>query len=278
MSADPLPSTSASRTCRTCGGSLPPDAPGGNCPACLWELVSKPPEDDGLQGGGRRIGSYLLIGELARGGMGAVWRARHEGLGREVALKLILGDRLATTEQVIRFHTEARAAARLDHPNIVPIYEIGEDDGRHFYTMHLVEEGSLADRMQRGPPLSPRESARIVALTARAIHFAHQRGVLHRDVKPSNILLDEDLEPRVGDFGLARTAIRQRVMASCRPSTNDGVGPTWIVCSLPSPSSERAASEDVELLHVFAKIQRFFRPATRFHTTITTWPSGRRKM
>jgi len=204
MSADPLPSTSASRTCKTCGGFLPPDAPGGNCPACLWELVSKPPEDDGLQGGGRRIGSYLLIGEVARGGMGAVWRARHEGLGREVALKLILGDRLATTEQVLRFHTEARAAARLDHPNIVPIYEIGEDDGRHFYTMRLVEEGSLADRMQRGPPLSPRESARIVALTARAIHFAHQRGVLHRDVKPSNILLDKDLEPRVGDFGLAR--------------------------------------------------------------------------
>ena len=201
MSADPIPSTSsASRTCKSCGGSLTPDAPGGNCPACLWGLAAAPPED----GSGRRIGSYVLVEEMARGGMGAVWRARHEGLGREVALKLILGDRLATTEQVLRFHTEARAAARLDHPNIVPIYEIGEDDGRHFYTMRLMEGGSLADRLEKGPAPTARESARIVALVARAIHFAHQRGVLHRDVKPSNILLDGDLEPRVGDFGLAR--------------------------------------------------------------------------
>ena len=105
MSADPIPSTSsASRTCKSCGGSLTPDAPGGNCPACLWELASAPPEE-GWEGGGLRIGSYVLLEEVARGGMGAVWRARHEGLGREVALKLILGDRLATTEQVLRFLT-----------------------------------------------------------------------------------------------------------------------------------------------------------------------------
>ncbi|HZN60499.1 MAG TPA: serine/threonine-protein kinase, partial [Planctomycetota bacterium] len=156
--------------------------------------------------GPRRFGSYELIEEIARGGMGVVWRARQDGLGREVALKMILSGRLATSAQVVRFYTEARAAARLDHPNIVPIFEIGEDEGCHFYSMRLMEGPSLARALKEGGRFPPARAARIVATVARAVHFAHQRGVLHRDVKPSNILLDAVSEPYVADFSLARIA------------------------------------------------------------------------
>jgi WD40 repeat protein len=154
----------------------------------------------------RRFGSYELVEEIARGGMGIVWRARQHGLDRDVALKMILAGQLATSAQVLRFYTEARAAARLDHPAIVPIHEIGEDGGRHFYTMRLMEGGSLAEALRTAPPPPPEEAARIVLAIARAIQFAHQRGVLHRDVKPSNILLDAERKPHIADFGLARIA------------------------------------------------------------------------
>jgi WD40 repeat protein len=146
------------------------------------------------------------VEEIARGGMGVVWRARQDGLHREVALKMILAGQLATSAQVIRFYTEARAAARLDHPGIVPIHEIGEDEGHHFYTMMFMEGRSLADALKAGPLPSPEQAARTVLAVARAIHYAHQRGVLHRDVKPSNILLDREGRPRIADFGLARLA------------------------------------------------------------------------
>ncbi|MBI4607100.1 MAG: protein kinase [Planctomycetes bacterium] len=154
--------------------------------------------------GRRRFGDYELISEIAHGGMGVVWRARQDGLDRDVALKMILAGQLADSTQVIRFYTEARAAARLDHPNIVPLYEIGDEDGRHFYTMRLMEGGSLAGALKASRRMPPERSARLVATVANAVHFAHQRGVLHRDLKPSNILLDAEGNPHVADFGLAR--------------------------------------------------------------------------
>ena len=191
------PPTKTSRDCTTCGAALPDDAPAGLCPQCLLGTALQP----GTQV--QYFGNYELLGEIAFGGMGIVYRARQISLNRKVALKMIRGGILASSEDVRRFRAEAEAAANLQHPNIVAIHEVGEHDGEQYYSMDLVEGENLAE-LCATEPLPPERAARYVRAIADAVHFAHQRGTLHRDLKPQNIMIDEHDQPRVLDFGLAR--------------------------------------------------------------------------
>jgi serine/threonine-protein kinase len=164
---------------------------------------SDPATGDGLAPG-RRFGEYELLGELGRGGMGVVYKARQVTLNRLVALKMLLPGGLAGAEDLCRFRTEAEATAALRHPNIVCVHEVGQVDGRPFFSMDFIDGGSLAQQLAGGP-LAGKAAARHVATVARAIHYAHDHRILHRDLKPSNILLDRDGQPYVTDFGLAKS-------------------------------------------------------------------------
>ena len=149
------------------------------------------------------LADYELKGELGRGGMGIVYKARQKSLDRSVALKVLRAAGVGSPAEAERFRNEAVLVAQLDHPHIVPIYEVGEQNGSLYYSMKLIEGGSLRDHLERFQD-APRATGRLVVTVARAIQHAHQYGILHRDLKPSNILLDGDDHPHVADFGLAK--------------------------------------------------------------------------
>jgi serine/threonine protein kinase/WD40 repeat protein len=151
----------------------------------------------------RYFGDYELLAEVARGGMGVVYKARQVSLNRIVAVKMILAGQVASAAEVERFQNEAEAAAQLDHPHIVPIYEVGVHGGQHYFSMGYVDGRGLDALMTENLP-EPREAARMMAVVAEVVQYAHDKGVIHRDLKPSNILLDRDGKPRITDFGLAK--------------------------------------------------------------------------
>jgi WD40 repeat protein/tRNA A-37 threonylcarbamoyl transferase component Bud32 len=203
--------------CPTCGATIPATAPEGVCPQCALDGAlrslggadgpgaDRPIGEDATVAlpGARAFGDYELLEEIGRGGMGVVFKARQKSLNRLVAVKMLLHSRFADEAFARRFRLEAAAAAKLDHANVVSIYDVGETDGQPFYAMRLVDGRSFDRELADGPMAAPR-AARLVAAIARAVHHAHQRGVLHRDLKPHNVLLDAAGQPHLTDFGLAK--------------------------------------------------------------------------
>lgn len=205
MSAEVTPSP---KPCRRCGAALPPGARGSVCPACMVTATAsfaKAPGPEVTPPAAQPVvfDDYLLEEEIAHGGMGVVYRARQLSLNRTVAVKLLLLGKYSSAESRQRFRREAQSAALLRHPGILQVHEVRESEGQPFISMEYVSGGSLAEKL-REHPLPPKQAAEIVRDVAVALQHAHDHGVLHRDVKPSNILFDARGTVRIGDFGLAK--------------------------------------------------------------------------
>lgn len=241
-------------TCPQCQDVLSSSAPLGLCSKCLLtgalELLTG--DQENMNGGSGaspsstlgRLGEYKLISEIARGGMGIVYRARQSGMSREVALKAVWGGQTGGEALTRRFLVEVEATAALDHPNIVPVYGSGEQDGWNYFTMKLIEGESLAGLMARAQkPMDPRAAIAMIVKVARAVQFAHERGILHRDVKPSNILLDHSGHVYLSDFGLAK-------------QTNDSTEIThsWSVLGTPSYMPPEQAAGQMKHLTTAADV------------------------
>src|SRR5262245_58725578 len=240
------------QVCPRCGSPVRRLAGGGVCRRCLLQMGLSEPRSRSSAGDGATsqaeadslgcLGRYELLEEIAHGGMGVVYRDRDPTLNRVVALKLMLAGHFAGEEELKRFRVEAEVAARLDHPNIVPIYEFGALEGRPFLSMRFLNGASLANRLQ-GTPMDAVPATKLMSTLARAIHYAHQHSVLHRDLKPANVLLDAAGEPHVTDFGLAK----------CLDST-DGLTLSGAMLGSPNYMSPEQAAGDPKRLTTAADI------------------------
>ena len=251
---------SALRVCTKCGWEIPADAPEGGCPGCLLEsglrlldeeaVVPQARDDPGRVDKPARadrrsehlaemlgeLGDYELLEEVGRGGQGVVFRARQKSLNRTVALKVISLGQWASEAHLKRFRREAEAAASLDHPGIVPIHEVGSAMASATSACKFIEGGQL-DEVVRREPIPIRGAVELIAKVARTVHYAHEHGILHRDIKPGNILLDKNGEPHLTDFGLARLL-----------DTQSSVTRTIDVLGTPSyMAPEQAAGETTKL-------------------------------
>jgi eukaryotic-like serine/threonine-protein kinase len=235
-------------------GEVPPHSPSAEVlrltRARSLDVTPLVPRTDGIHAPfPNQLGPYEILHEIARGGMGIVYRARHVDLQRHVALKVILAGHMASNVELARFRHETRAIAALDHPGVVPIYDVGESAGYQYFAMPLIEGANLADLIA-DRPLPPREAATLVAKIAEAIEFAHRQGIIHRDLKPRNILLDHQGQPRVTDFGLAKLAVAANSSSDNNMSLSGPTG-TGQVLGTPSymaPEQARGEADSVTLL------------------------------
>jgi tRNA A-37 threonylcarbamoyl transferase component Bud32 len=220
----------------------------------------------------RTFGDYDLLDELGRGGMGVVYKARQRSLQRTVALKMILRGEFATPEDLVRFQAEARAAARLEHPNIVSVYDAGQCDGQAYFTMRQVEGQTLADLLSAGP-MKARDAARCLAVISRAVHYAHENGILHRDLKPSNVLIDREGRPHVTDFGLAKWVTGTADAPRAGPTLSGGIVGTPAYMAPEQISHQRgkpSAASDVYSLGVILYEMLTGRPPFQAATPVDT--------
>jgi len=200
-------SKTGSFPCPTCGTILDAGRLEGLCPVCIWRSLSEEDAESAAilspAPGLLRIPGYLVLEEISRGGMGIVYRARQSEPLRDVALKMLLPHQLGSAEARERFRVEVRTISSLDHPCILPVYQVGDCEGMPFFAMKYASGGTLAARAGQYHG-HPREIATLIAQVAGAVQFAHERGVLHRDLKPGNVLFDQDGRAYVSDFGLTK--------------------------------------------------------------------------
>jgi eukaryotic-like serine/threonine-protein kinase len=218
------------KVCPKCGTTVLPDAPRGICSLCLFKTgLGESADGNGESDFAAHIptdfGDYELQGEVGRGAQGVVYRARQKSLNRTVALKIVALGHWASTTHLKRFRLEAEAAAGLNHPSIVPIHEIGERDGCCYFSMNFVD-GEALDEVAKREPMSIRRAVELLAKLARTVHYAHERGILHRDIKPGNILIDAEGEPHLTDFGLARLVEAESTVT--RTTEALGTRATWL--------------------------------------------------
>src|SRR5437868_101934 len=236
-----------SRICGKCGSKIFADAPQGFCGLCLFKTGLGPPgeDDDFLESGPVAMPTdfedYELLKEIGRGGQGVVYRARQKSLNRTVALKVIGVGHWATEAHLRRFRLEAEAAASLNHPSIVPIHEIRQRHDCCYYSMNLVEGGQL-DEVVKRQAISIRRAVELIAKLARTVHYAHEHGILHRDIKPGNVLLDKEGEAHLTDFGLARLVETESTVTR----TTEMLGtPSYMAPEQANGNAELTAAADI---------------------------------